>query len=261
MKSVIAVLTAVVLLGGCASQVERAAEQAKRKQAVDTQVQLGAAYLQRERYDIAKPYLERALELDPDDSQANNVMAVLMWKLKDHDRAERFFRRALDRDENNPAIYHNYGAFLCERGRLDEGVRMLDRVVDDRLYTAAADANVNAGICLMTKPAPAAAEKYFREALRTRPTHANALFYMARISYDGGNALAARGFLQRYFQVAEDNPEALLLAVRVETAMQDKDTAASFALRLKSKFPTSSEAQQIAKESAAREAQRTPKRR
>jgi type IV pilus assembly protein PilF len=260
-RNLVASVLVAGVLAGCASQTERAAEQAKRRQAVDTQVQLGAAYLQRERYDIAKQHLDRALELDSDDSQANNVMAVLKWKLKDYDGAERYFRRALDRDDKNPAIYHNYGAFLCERGRLDEGVRMLDRVVNDRLYVAAADANVNAGICLMTKPAPAAAEKYFREALRTKPAQASALYHMARISFDGGNALNARGFLQRYFQSAEDSPEALLLAVRVETAMKDKDAAASFALRLKSKFPTSSEAQQLARESAAREAQRTPTKR
>jgi type IV pilus assembly protein PilF len=65
---------------------------------------------------------------------------------------------------------------------------------------------------------------------------------MARITYDSGRTLAARAFIQRYFEASEDAPDALLLAVQIETALKDKNAAASYALRLKSKFPKSDEA-------------------
>jgi len=97
----------------------------------------------------------------------------------------------------------------------------------------------------MKKPAPAKAEKYFREALRINPKLSSALYQMARLSVDSGKRLSARGFIERYFQSAEDTPESLLLAVRIERALGNKNAEASYALRLRSKFPTSPEAGQL----------------
>ena len=75
---------------------------------------------------------------------------------------------------------------------------------------------------------------------------------MARISYDGGRTVAARGFIQRYFQAGQDTPEALLLAVYIERALKNKDDEASYAVRLRGKFPTSPEAQQLQSAPASR---------
>jgi len=60
-----------------------------------------------------------------------------------------------------------------------------------------------------------------------------------------GKRLPARGFIERYFQSAEDTPESLLLAVRIERALGNKNAEASYALRLRSKFPASPEAGQL----------------
>jgi type IV pilus assembly protein PilF len=233
-----AALLAVLWVGACASP----ADNEKLRKSVETQSQLGATYLQRNQPEIAKQHLERALELDADDAQANNIMALLQWRLRQYEEAERYFRRAIDGNGNRAAANHNYGAFLCDRGRIDEALRALEKAAADPLYKGAAEANLNAGVCLMSKPAPAVAEKYLREALRLNPKLPGALYQMARIAYDSGRTLAARAFIQRYFEASEDAPDALLLAVRIETALKDKNAAASYALRLKSKFPKSDEA-------------------
>lgn len=240
-----ATLVLFAILAGCASSAERRAEQEKTNKRAETHVMLGASYLQRGQLEIAKEELEKALKEAPDNSQANNIMAVLQWRLKNYDGAERLFRRALDSDEKNPSAQHNYGAFLCDRGRLDEGVRHFDAAAGNPLYAYTAEVNLNAGVCLMKKPAPAAAEKYFREALRVNPKLSGALYQMARLSLDSGQHLQARGFIERYFQSAEDTPETLLLAVRIEHALGNKNAEASYTLRLRSKFPDSPETGQL----------------
>ena len=108
----------LVAVAGCASSTEREADKEKKNNRAETHVMLGANYLQRGQLDVAKEELDKALKEAPDNSQANNIMAVLQWRLKKYDEADRFFRKALDTDPGNSSAHHNYGAFLCDRGKL-----------------------------------------------------------------------------------------------------------------------------------------------
>jgi type IV pilus assembly protein PilF len=245
MTSRIAVALVLLAMTGCASNAVREAEQAKQEKLVTTNVQLANVYLQRGQVQFAKEKLDKALSIDPDDSQANNMMAVLQWRFKNYDAAEEHFRRAVREDKQNAEAQNNFGAFLCERNRVHEAEVWFRKAVSNPLYKTPQAAYENAGLCFYKVKNYAKAEANFRAALRIDPILPNSLYHMARISYDSGRTLAARGFLQRYFSAAQDTPAALLLAVRVERALKNKDEEASYALRLRGKFPTSPEAQQL----------------
>lgn len=248
MKSIAITLSALVLLAACASTAEREAEDAKRQRLVDTNVQLAAGYLQRGQLEFAREKLEKALAIDPDSPNANSTMALLQWRLRDYRAAETHFQRAVRVEKDNGEAHNNYGVFLCERGRVEEAVNRFKQAISDPLYSTPAVANQNAGLCLMKTGAAAAAEPYFREALRINPQSVPALEQMARISMESGKPLAARGFMQRYFQAGgADTPETLWLAVRIERALGHKNEEASYALRLRAKFPDSPEAKRLAK--------------
>ncbi len=238
------------LLMGCASSQERKALKARKENVVILNTQLAATYLQRGRPEIALDNISKALALAPNDSQANNVMALLQWHLKQNDVADRYFRRALKSQPGNSEARNNYGAFLCERGEVDKAVKQFELALTNPLYTTPAQANLNAGLCLMKKPAPVMAESYFRETLKLDPKRKAALYQMAKISYDSGKTYSARGFIQRFFEIANDTPESLLLAVKIEGKLHAKDAEASYALRLRGKFPDSPETQELHKLSA-----------
>lgn len=220
----------------------RAADDAREQRVVETNVQLAVGYMQRGQLDVAKEKLDKALAADPDSSAANNAMGLLMWQFKNYPEAERYLRNAANKGAETPDAQNNYGSFLCDRGRIDEAEIWFQKAVVNPLYRTRATAYENAGLCQMKKPAPKAAEKYFREALALNPKLPQSLYNMARISFDLGRALAARGFIQRYFQEATDTPEALLLAVKIERALHNRNEEASYALRLRGKFPESPEA-------------------
>lgn len=240
-----ACLLAAVLAVGCASTAQREAEEGKRERLIQTNIQLANGYLRRGQFAFAKEKLDKALSIDAYHSQANNMMAVLQWRLKNYEAAEEHFKRAVREDKQNAEAQNNYGAFLCERNRVDEAETWFRRAVANPLYRTPALAYENAGLCFVKVRAYAKAEVNFREALKLDPALPGSLYHMARISYDTGRTLAARGFMQRYFQAAQDTPEALLLAVHIERALKNKDQEASYALRLRGKFPTSPEAQQL----------------
>ncbi len=238
-------LVALAALTACASSAERTAKQEKKQKLVETHVQLGSVYLQRNQLDLAKDNIESALRVDGDNSNANNIMALLQLRIKNYPEAERYFRRAVDVTPENPEAQNNYGVFLCDRGRLAEAEQWFKKAIANPYYRTPAEANLNVGMCLMKKPAPDAAEKYFREALKISPYLPGALFEMAKLSFDSGQTLTARAFIERYLQAAQDTPHGLLLAFRIERTLGNKNAEASYATRLKGKFPDSVEAGQL----------------
>ncbi len=243
-RFVVLVLMALWLTA-CASSAERQAERERRQKFADTHVQLGVSYMQRGQLETAKDNFEKALELDPDSAQANNMMALLQWRLKEYVEAEKYFRKALYEGKGSSDAWNNFGVFLCERGQFDAAEQAFTRALADPLYKTPAEANINAGMCQMRKPSPAVAEKYFRAALAINPKQPRALLELARLSYSTGRTVSARAFLQRYFESGEDTPEALLLAVKVENTLGNRDAEASYAVRLRGKFPDSAEAAQL----------------
>jgi type IV pilus assembly protein PilF len=177
-------------------------------------------------------------------------MALLQWRLKNHDAAERHFQRALGSKAGgiNPDVQHNYGAYLmdigvCDRGRAEEAMTWFERAIANPQYPTPELANLNAGLCLLKKPDRPAAERYFREALVRSPNLAPALLQMAKLSLEAGNALSARGFIERYFRNGPDTPASLLLAAKIEYQLGNRNAESSYAMRLKGKFPDAPEVQ------------------
>ena len=233
----------LVLLVGCASTAENKIEEKNRKKLISTHVQLAGEYMQRGQLEYAKENIDRGLAVDDGDSQLNNMAGLLYWKLKNYDKAEDYFRRAVDINEKNSEARNNLGVFLCEQKRIDDAIEHFEAALADALYKTPASAALNAGVCLMQKPDRKRAEVFFRQALDIQPKMATALFNMARISYETGRFLSARGFIERYFSAHTDTPEALALGFNIEKALGGRDLAASYRLRLKGKFPDSREAQ------------------
>ena len=68
---------------------------------------------------------------------------------------------------------------------------------------------------------------------------------MCEISFKLPNHLSARGYLQRYQQVARHTAKSLWLGIQIEQELGDKDAVSSYVLQLKNNFPDSQEAMQL----------------
>lgn len=234
----------VAFAAGCAMKGERSQDQERLQKLVDTNIQLGAGYLQQGQMDAAKENLDKALELAPDDPQANNVMALLQWRLRNYELAERHFRRALARGNVNPDIQHNYGVYLYDRGRFDESLTWFERAIANPQYATPELANFNAGRSALKKADRAGAQRYFRASLERNPNYAPALLALAQLTLESGNALSARGLLERYSKAGPETAESLWLGVRVERTLKNRNAEANYAVRLRGKFPDAPETQE-----------------
>lgn len=231
-------------LTGCGGKAreELAEKNAKR---IEIYTSLAGQALAQNNLEAALSEAKRAIKVDPDNSQANDMMALVQARLRDDARAEKHFRRAIAADSRNSDAQNNFGVFLCERGRIDEAIPHFDAALENPLYRTPIRANLNAAQCLLKKADYQGADKYFRAALAVDPRSTVALYNLARLSFNRQDYLKTRAFLTRFFEVTKDSPEALLLAVKTERALGSNTAAADYKFRLRSKFPESDEAKLV----------------
>jgi type IV pilus assembly protein PilF len=242
----LSIATASLLAAGCVTTTSgpenKPWEPEKR---AEVHAQLAAGYMQRNQLKVAQEELEKALAIDPNSSAANQMMAHLQARLGNPDKADHYFRRAIATDKNNAQAAHDYGDFLCRQRKYDEALANFDKAIRNPLYRGQEISLAYAGGCLLQKPDLPRAEEYLRASLARNPKQPKALYYLAELQYRNGKYLSARGYIERVFAVTVEEPVSLLLAMRIENALQDQTAAAAYAKRLREKFPNSDETKQL----------------
>lgn len=213
-----------------------------------TNVQLGIGYMQQGNYEFALNKLRKALEIDDSLPDAHYAIALLYDRLKKPEHARRHFERAVALDSQYSDAHNAYGVFLCRNKEFEEADAHFQAAVKNPLYRDPDVAQLNAGVCMYNSTLPnhlQRAEQYFRDVLKKRPQQPLALFNMANISFEQGQHLRARAYLQRYLAVASHTAETLWLGIRIERILGDKNALASYSLLLKKNFPDSDEAKKL----------------
>ena len=204
---------------------------------------LGLEYLEQGRLGLARVKLERALHAQPHSASVNWANALLYEKLGETDKAESFFRKALRADSDSSEAHNNFGAFLCEQKRYDEGVKHFEKAAANPLYPTPEYALANAGLCLLDAGDEEGAESFLRKALERNPKYARALYQMALLTYEQKRYLSSRAYRERLDAVLKKkDPRVLWLCVVTERAMANYDDADRCEKLLKTTFPGSKEA-------------------
>lgn len=206
---------------------------------------LGLNYMQQGSYDVALEKLQRALQQNPDLPEAHHYLAELYRQLGNHELAEQHYRRALRISPDDPALQNNFGVFLCDRGRYREAEERFLRASRVPTYKRPHEAFQNAALCALREDDTERAENYFRKALDANPMMPNALYQMARLSYDSGEYLQARAFIQRYSAAARHTPQSLLLALRIERELGNDRAVQRYARQLRENFPDAEETEEL----------------
>ena len=216
-----------------------------------TNLNLGIAYLKEGDYNKALEKLKKSLSADSDYAPTYNVLGLLYQLLGDNNKAEENFKRALAINNVDSSTLNNYGNFLCKQGRLEQAERSFLRAAENPLYESPEIAITNAGQCLYVNNQIENSKKYFRQALQLNPRIPQALLKMSEINFEEKNYLSARAYLQRYQENIPHNAKTLLLGIRIEKKLGDKDAVSSYELLLKNSFPDSDELASLEKNDIA----------
>lgn len=232
------------LLTGCVSSGLGGAPVSDDEAAI-ANVNLGAAYLRQGRPELALESLQRALRQNPRLASAHSTIALAYDQLNELEDAEEHYRRATQLEPSNAAAHNSYAVFLCRQNRWDEAERVYRRAIDNPRYATPWVALTNAGTCARGANNLEEAEQYYREALARNDRYPDALRGMMELSYQSGNYLQARAFMQRAFAVQPPDARLLWLCFHIERGLEDGEAAQSCADQLRQDFPQSAEFAQI----------------
>ncbi|HET7314677.1 tetratricopeptide repeat protein [Salinisphaera sp.] len=221
-----------LLIAGCATDGG-----INREDAAAANANIGADYLHKGQNGRAQQAFEEALGYDENNFTANWGMAVVNERLDQPAAARRYFEKALS-IRSAPAVYNSYAAFLCEQGDTDAGVANFKRALETGSAGDRADSLANAGLCLYRAHRVDEAAEDFRQALAANPKQRTALTHLAAIEYHAQNYMSARAFIERADAVTKLDAEQLLLAARIELALNDRAAAAAYLERHNANQPT-----------------------
>ena len=199
---------------------------------------LGAAYLQQGKFEIALSEFTEAIQIDPSYALAYNGMGLVRAALGEDALADANYKKSIELQPNNSESHNNYGSFLCSRKRYDESIGHFLTAVKNPLYGTPNLAYANAGICSVRKNDNKNAEIYLNKALQIEPLTHSAATQLAEIQFNRGDAISAQKTLQNAL-IANPSPETLWLGIKVARALDDKDSASSYALQLRQQYPNS----------------------
>ena len=202
---------------------------------------LGAGYLRQGRLDLAVERLQRAIKQNPRLADAHSYLAIAYDQLGMLDEAEMHYKRATQLEPNNSGAANTYAVFLCRQNRWPDAEPFFKRATENPTYSTPEVAFANAGVCARNAGDTEKAAEYFRSALVRNPTFPDALENMMELTYDAGNFMQARAFVQRYLDSQMPTASVLLMCVNVETQLKNRDGVDKCSSQLRSGFQGSPE--------------------
>lgn len=254
-----AAVMAAMVLAGCAGGGTTTTSQPASRPTASSKVEggsprdrarahteLGVSYYEAGRHAIALEELNEALRADQSYSPAWGARALVHMDLREDAQAEKDFKQAMRVDPKDSDSKNNYGMFLCQRNRGQEGVRYLLEAVKNPLYKTPDIAYKNAALCSRAMGDDKSAEEYFARALQLNPNQPQALYNLAEINFARDDLAGAKSLLDRYMSTVDNpGPEPLWLGTRIARRSGDRDGVMRYGDQLRRKYPSSAEAKAL----------------
>ena len=168
---------------------------------------LGEAALAQRRYDEAKAYLTKAVELVPGSVDTLNNLGLLAKEQKRYDEARSYLAKALELDPGHIAALNNLGLLALDQKRYDEARTNLDKALT--LGPDNAETLNNLGLLTLSQKRYDEARDYLTRALNLNPGHIRALNNRGSLAMVEGRYDDARLWLKKALDLKPDYGDSL----------------------------------------------------
>jgi predicted Zn-dependent protease len=165
---------------------------------------LGELFARHQSYAQAKPFYEKAVELDPTKPVHHIRLGGMYIYMSDFDSAFRAFQTAAERFPKVPEI--QYFLALSAKGKGDSNLA-IEAVKRSLALKETADSNALLGSILSDRNQAAEAEKFLRKAISLNPAHFNSNHDLGRLLIRQGRFAEALPVLQKASSIMPENPD------------------------------------------------------
>lgn len=158
------------------------------------------------KHDAARRSFERAVQLMPQDPQANYLLGFVYMILGRESWTLAAWRKAVELAPNSHSLRYDLGYIYIRRGRYDLAANEFAYVLEH--WPEDVETNFMLGLCYKELMEPARAITLFEKVLRRNPRHAQALFYLGACYLQVGNTSLGKAYLRRYDHLVRQNQSA-----------------------------------------------------
>jgi len=217
------------------------AEQLKRGAGV--RLELASLYFSRGQFNTALDEIKLAIQVDPNNGPAYNLMGLIYAALGNASQAEAGFQRALQINPRDADTMNNYGWFLCQNQRFKDAEAQFQQALVQPNYRGAARTLRVMGICQARDGRLDDAEASLMRSYQIDPSSADTAVSLADVQYRRGQYERARFYIDRINKSPEQaNAQTLWLGSRIEYKLGNTTLARGMGDQLKRRFPQSPEA-------------------
>jgi len=247
MRLLIAALLGLVMLTACQAprvpgqDAQAANSPAELKRRAIIRLQLATNYMEAGQNTVALEEAQQAIAIDPGLADAYHVRALIYANMNERGLAEQSFRSAVSLRENDGDLLNNYGWFLCQNGRYQDAVPMLERAAAAPSASGPLKPQISLGVCQLRRGELASAEKSLQKALAYDRNNAAALTNLAQVYYQRGDFQRAWQTVGRVNGGSAASAQSLWLGARIAHRQGDTATQEAMVAQLRSRFPESPE--------------------
>lgn len=232
------VLCSLTVLTSCAS-VEPQYEPWPTDKRAQVHIDLAQIYLERGQIDVAKEEFSKARKIDPSSDQAIHGLGLVEAQSLKYEKAKTLLSKAVSLNGANLEAVADYAILLCETNEGDKGINLLSKAQKRNRAPDGLGFTLAFGRCYQSVNEYELAESSFATALQMKPDLSQALYSMAELKANQGQALSARGFIQRYFSTRAMSSKALLLGAKIEQQLGNMIERNRYTKNLKARYPNS----------------------
>ena len=206
-------------------------------------MELAAAYFANNQADVALVEVNKAIAANPGLGSAYNLRGLVHAALGKDDLAEADFRRALTINPRDAEALQNYGWYLCQHKRYDEGNVQFNLALAVPQRRDAGRTLLAQGVCYAFAGRLEDAERSLQRSYQVDPNNPSTSVNLAEVLLRRGEFDRARFHIRRVN--ANNNfvsAQTLWLAARIEHKMGNVSGAQELGRQLQSRFPETREA-------------------
>lgn len=204
-------------------------------------LELATGYFSNGQVTVALDEVKQAIAIDPTYFDAYNLRGLVYQRLNSPALAEESFRKALALNSSAAAVQHNYGLFLCQQGRGNEGIALFKAAVANPVYADRSKSYMAMAGCELALGRRESAEANFMRSYELDPGNPVTGYNLSKLLFERGDYTRAQFYIRRLNNSALANSESLWLGIKVEQRMGNTDIMGQLGVQLRKRFPDSRE--------------------